>query len=84
MKSGALFGYVEYDIEVPEHPIEKFANFPPIFKNTITCRQDNGPLLQKKAEKRGLKSQPRRLLISGFELINGTYINPLLLFYLEQ
>ena len=32
--SGKLFGYVQRDIEVPEELRKKFANFPPIFKNT--------------------------------------------------
>ena len=35
------------------------------------------------AEKRGLLSQPRKMLISGCFLENGTLITPLLLFYLE-
>ena len=32
-KSGALFGYGQCDIKVPEHPREEVANFPPIFEN---------------------------------------------------
>ena len=83
IKSGALFGYVQCDIKVPQHLREKFANFPPIFKNTHACKQNNGPLLQDYAQKKVLMSQPRRMLISTFELINGTIITPLLLFYLE-
>ena len=35
------------------------------------------------AEKEGIMSQPRRLLISSFHLKNGTIITPLLLFYLN-
>ena len=32
IKSGALFGYVQYDIKVPKHLRRKIANSPPIFK----------------------------------------------------
>ena len=35
------------------------------------------------AEKEGIMSQPRRMLISSFHLNNGTIIAPLLLFYLH-
>ena len=34
IRSGKLFGYVQCEIEVPEELKKKFANFPPIFKNT--------------------------------------------------
>ena len=83
IKSGALFGYVQCDIEVPEHLREKFANIPPIFKNTKMCRQDICPIMQEYAEKKRLMSQPRWLLISSFELIKGIIFTPLLLFYFE-
>ena len=35
------------------------------------------------AEKETIMAQPRRMLISGFVLTNGTNITPLLLFYLK-
>ena len=35
IKKGSLFGYVQCDIEVPETLRVNFANFPPIFKNTL-------------------------------------------------
>ena len=34
-KRGKLFGYVQCDIDVPEKLSANFANFPPIFKNTL-------------------------------------------------
>ena len=82
IKDGNLFGYVQCDIEVPEHLREKFANFPPIFKNTDVSRDDIGPLMKEYAEKNNHLSQPRRMLISSFHLKNGTLITPLFLFYL--
>ena len=83
IRSGNLFGYVQCDIEVPEELKKKFANFPPIFKNTNVGRHDIGSLMQDYAEKEGLLSQPRKMPISSYFLENGTLITPLLLFYLD-
>ena len=83
IRSGKLFGYVQCDIEVPEEVKEKFANFLPIFKNTKVGRHDIGSLMEDYAEKKGLLSQPRKLLTSSYFLENGTLITPLLLFYLD-
>ena len=80
---GRLFGYVQCDIEVPDHLQNYFSNFPPIFKNTVTSREDIGNLLREYAEKENIKAQPRIMVISSFVLTNGTIINPLLLFYLK-
>ena len=80
---GRLFGYVQCDIEVPEHLRDYFSIFPPIFKNTVLSRDDIGNLMKEYAEKEGIMPQPRRMLISSFILTNGTIIIPLLLFYLE-
>ena len=78
-----LFGYVQCDIEVPEHLRSYFSNFPPIFKNTEVSREDIGPLMREYAEKENIMPQPRKMLISSFILTNGTIITPLLLFYLK-
>ena len=83
IRSGKLFGYVQCDIEVPEELKKKFANFPRIFKSTNVGRPDIGLLMKDYAEKEGLLSQPRKMLISSYFLENGTLIAPLLLFYLE-
>ena len=39
--------------------------------------------MEEYAEKEGIMSQPRRMLISSFHLKNGTIITPLLLYYLH-
>ena len=83
IRSCKLFGYVQCDIEVPEELKEKFANFPPVFKNTNVGRHDIGSLMKDYAEKEGLISQPRKMLISSYFLENSTLITPLLLFYLD-
>ena len=77
------FGYVQCDLEVPEHLKAYFVNFPPIFKNTVVSRNDIGDLMKEYAEKEGIMSQPKRMLISIFHLKNGTIITPLLLYYLH-
>ena len=82
-RSGKLFGYVQFDIEVPEALKKNFATSPPIFKYTNVDRHDNGLLMKDYAEKEGLLCQPRKMLISSYFLENGTLITPLLLFYLD-
>ena len=80
---GRFFGYVQCDIEVPDHLQNFFSNFPPIFKNTVVSREDIGNLMREYAEKENIMAQPRRMLVSSFILTNGTIITPLLLFYLK-
>ena len=80
---GQLFGYVQCDIEVPEHLRSYFSNFPPIFKNTVVSREDIGNLMREYAEKENIMAQPRRMLISSFVRTNGTNLTPLLLFFLK-
>ena len=83
IKKGSLFGYIQCDIEVPKNLRKNFANFPPIFKNTLVSKNDNGDLMKTYAEEGGIMSQPRKMLISSLTLQNGTLITPLLLFYLQ-
>ena len=83
IKSRKLFGYVQCDLKFPEHLKAYFANFPPVFKNTVVSRNDIGDLMKEYAEKERIMSQPRRMLISSFQLKNGTIITPLLLYYLH-
>ena len=56
---GQLFGYVQCDIEVPEHLRIYFSNFPPIFKITIVSREDIGNLMREYAEKENIMALPR-------------------------
>ena len=79
----SLFGYVQCDNEVPENLRVNYANFPPIFKNTLVSKNDIGDLMKTYAEEGGIRSQPRKMLISSFTLQNGTLVTRLLLFYLQ-
>ena len=83
IKKGNLFGHVQCDIEVPENLRVNFANFPPIFKNTLVSKNYIGDLMKTYAEEGGRMSQLRKKLISSLTLQNGTLITPLLLFYLQ-
>ena len=47
-----LFGYVQCDLEVHEELCERFANFPPIFKNFDVGRENIGKFMLKYAEKK--------------------------------
>ena len=83
IRSGKLFGYVQCDLKLPEHLKAYFANFPPIFKNTVVSRNDIRDLMKEYAEKEETLPQPERMLISSIQLKNGTIITPLLLYYLH-
>ena len=81
--NGKLFGYVQCGIEVPEHLGRFFSNFLPIFKNTVVSREDIRTLMTEYSEKEKTVAQSKRMLISSFQLTNGTVITPLLLFHLK-
>ena len=78
-----LFGYVQCDLEVPEELRERFASFPPIFKNCDVGRENIGKFMLEYAEKNALLLKPQRMLISSYNLNNGIVITPLLKFYLK-
>ena len=83
IKKGKLIGYVQCHIEVPENLGANFANFPPIFKNTLVSKSDIGNLMKSYAEEKRLISQARKMLISIFILQNRTPLTLLLFFYLQ-
>ena len=83
IRTGSLFGYVQCDLEVPDELKSKFADFPPIFKNTEVSRNDIGEFMKNYASENKLLTQPQRMLISSFQLTNGIVITPLLNFYLS-
>ena len=61
IKKGKLIYYVQCDFEVPQNLRANFANFPPIFKNTLVIKSDIGDLMKNYAEEKGLLSQPRKM-----------------------
>ena len=83
IKGGKLFGNLQCDIEVPANLRSKLVKFPPIIKNTLISKSDIGDLMTNYAEEERLLSQPRKIMISSFTILNGTLLTPLLLFYLQ-
>ena len=83
IQSGSLFGVVECDIVVPEDLKAKFADFPPLFKNTLVSREDIGPFMQSIAEEHNLLKKPRKMLLSSYYLKKGMVITPMLIYLLE-
>ena len=45
IKDGHLFGFVECDIEVPDHLKEYFSKMTPVFKNVDVCLDDVGEFM---------------------------------------
>ena len=83
-KTAETKGFFPYEwFDCPQKMNNSELPFPPIFKNTNVGRYDIGLLMKDYAEKEGLLSQPRKMLISSYFLENGTLITPLLLFYLD-
>ena len=66
IQDGHLFGFVECDIEVPDHLKEYFSEMTPIFKNTEVSLKDIGEFMQEYAKQHNIKDVPRRLLIGSY------------------
>jgi len=82
--SGDLFAFIEVDIEVPEHLRDKFAEFPPIFKNCMIGIDDIGEHMKAHCQSHNLLKQPRRSLISSFYGSKIMFTTPLLRWYLQH
>ena len=83
--NNTFFGLVECDIHVPDSLRQsKFAEFPPIFKNTLVDRSHISPLMREYAEKHDALKKPTRMLISSFSGEKVVLTTPLLKWYLEN
>ena len=60
VKDGYLFGYVQCNLVVPNELKSKFANFPPIFKNTKVGRNDIGDYMKNYAIENEMLKHPQR------------------------
>ena len=63
IEDGHLFGFVECDIEVPDHLKEYFSEMTPTFKNVNICLDDVGEFMQEYAKEHSIKDVPHHLLI---------------------
>ena len=84
IQDGHLFGFVECDIQVPEHLKEYFSEMTPIFKNVDVCLDDVGEFMQEYAKEHSIKDVPRRLLIGSYFGEKIGLSTPLLKWYLEH
>ena len=83
IKDGSLFGYGQGNLVAPDELKSKFANFPPIFKNTEVGRNDIGDYMKNYAIENEMLNHPQRMLISSFKLENETITTPLYNFCME-
>ena len=83
IREDKLFGNVQCDLEVPEELHERFANFPPIFKNCDVGRENMGKFMLEYSEKNALLLKPQPMLIWSYRFNNGRVVKPLLKFYLK-
>ena len=65
VKTGAIFGAVEVDINVPEELKGKFSEMTPIFKNTTVTENDIGEHMCAFLRERNEKFKPTRYLIGS-------------------
>ena len=84
IQDGHLFGFVECDIEVPDHLKEYFSEMTPIFKNTEVSLKDIGEFMKEYAKQHNIKDVPRRLLIGSYFGEKIGLSTPLLKWYLEH
>ena len=84
IQDGRSFGFVEYDIEVPDHLNYYFSEMTPIFKNTEVSLKDVGQHMQDYAKEHNIKGIPRRLLIGSYFGKKISLSTPLLKWYLNH
>ena len=83
IRDGHLFGFVECDIEVPDHLKDYFSEMTPIFKNTEVPLKDVGQHMQEYAKEHKIKDIHRRLLIGSYFGKKIGLSAPLLRWYLN-
>ena len=84
IRHGALFGFVECDIEVSKHLHLYFEDMTPFFKNTVVNLEDAGEFMEKAAKDNNLGKAPRRLLTGSFFEKKFCFATPLIQWYLNH
>ena len=84
VKTGAIFGAVEVDINVPEELKGKFSEMTPIFKNTTVTENDIGEHMCAFLRERNEKFKPTRYLIGSMFAEKILLITPLLKWFLAH
>ena len=78
------FGILKCDIHVPDHLIDYFSEFPPIFKNTEITMADIGEHMQEYARSIQRKKGVDRALISSMKGEGIVILTPLFKKYIEM
>ena len=66
IQDGCIFGFVECDIEVPDHLKDYFLEMMPILKNVDVCFDDVGEFMQNYVKEHSIKDVPCCLLIGSY------------------
>ena len=82
VRNDKIFGFVECDIHVPSNEIEKFSEFPPIFKNTEITITYIGERMQTFCRKTTRKTGVKRSSISSMHANGILLLTTLLKKYL--
>ena len=84
IQDGRLLGFVECDIEVPDHLKEYFSEMTPTVKNTEASLKDVGHHMQEYAKEHKINAIPGRLLIGSYFGNKIGLSTPLLMWYLNH
>lgn len=79
-----IFGIVKCSLHVPENLIQRFSEFPPLFKNTEITIADIGEHMQEYCRKAERKKGVKRSLISSMWAKGIVMLTPLLKKYIEM
>ena len=82
--TGESFGFVKCDIHVPDHLINYFSEFPPIFKNTEITMEDIGEHMQAYARSIQREKCVDKALISSMKGQEIVLLTPLFKKYIEM
>ena len=79
-----IFSFVKCDIRVPDHLIEQFSEYSPVYKNCSIEIKDIGETMLTYCESIGRKTGVKRSLISSMHGKGIIVLTPLLQWYLEN
>ena len=79
-----LFGVLEADIHVPDHLLDFYASWPPLYGNSTIRFEDIGAHMQQYVRDKGLSTGPKKLLITANKAVKIMIITPLVKWYLSH
>ena len=84
IQNDELFGFCEVDIETPEELYNRFAEFPPIFKNMVIEEKHLGDYMKDLRKQHDNKLGDNKKLVSMYSAKKILLYTPLLKWYLEH